>query len=165
MPKKTTNTVLYQETQIDNTTGEVTAQYTMQRVQVEPDYVKLYLDTVLTFNSLPITLNPILNELLKRMTYADDEQTIAINKAIKEKIAAKCGITTKRVQQVISQLTKKGVFVQIARGYYRVNPYVFGRGSWRDIQNIRATFDFAKHTINADIIQEQEDDDEPGVSS
>ena len=46
----------------------------------------------------------------------------------------------RRLEQAITTWVKNRVLIRVARGIYQVNPFIFGRGDWRDIANLRATF-------------------------
>lgn len=138
---------------IDHNTGQVLKEEVDLQIPDEPEFVKLYLDCVLKFKNLSKSLNPILLEFLNFMPYADqNNQTIYINLAMKKEIAAKLKISVKRVEQAITSFVKEEVFFRKDRGTYTVNPYIFGKGNWRDIYNIRATFDFRNRTIQSEFI-------------
>ena len=109
-------------------------------------------------------LNPILLQFLSYMTYADSEaseggQLIIINKYVKETIAKKLGLGIESVNKALTELTKSGIFRRVSSGTYQANPNLFGRGEWKDITNIRAVFDFAEQNINAEIIKEEDPED------
>lgn len=138
---------------IDLSTGEVlvedTITHTMQ--EREPNYIKLYLDTLLTFKDLSRSLNPILLEFLNHMSYANDEQLIFVNAYMKKNIGEKLNLTVKRIDQALSDFVKSNIFKRVARGTYQVNPHLFGRGEWKDIKKIRAEFDFNTGEVIATI--------------
>ena len=46
----------------------------------------------------------------------------------------------RRLERAITTWVKNRVLIRVARGIYQVNPFIFGRGDWRDIANLRATF-------------------------
>lgn len=145
----------------DFTTGEIKVEEIKKVITKgdEPNYVKLYLDTLLTFKSLSKTLNPILMEFLKYMSYAsvydpNGGQVIFVNAEMKRRIAMQTGKTVKRIEQAITEFVKANVFKRIATGTYQVNPSLFGKGDWKDIKSIRATFDFNTGEIITDIDNE-----------
>lgn len=157
--------VTYLETRetIDFTTGEVMAEErtTHLKVATEPNYIKLYIDCLLSFKELSRNLNPILLEFLKHMTYASTAdntggQIISITAYIKRDVAQNVGLKIDRVNQSVTQFVKAGIFRRIAPSTYQVNPNMFGKGEWRDIQQIRASFDFNKRTVRAEIIRGEE---------
>lgn len=149
---------------VDYTTGQVLTEEitTHKKKSAEPPFIKLYLDCLLTFKDLSTTLNPILLELLKYMSYADSSeedggQIIYLNSEIKRKVAERTGKTVKRVEQALTQFTKAGVFKRTATSTYQVNSYVFGKGDWKDISGLRATFDFVTGEVTTEIECKEEE--------
>ena len=163
--KKQDKTV-YNRTVIDNDTGEIRNQEIVYKQSPEPNFIKLYLDCLCSFKGISKSLNPILIELLQHMSFAslqDPEggQIIYLNAELKRRIAKNTNKTVKRIEQALTNFVKANVLKRIAIGTYQVNANLFGRGEWKDIKNIRAKFDFANGTIDAEIIkttteQEQE---------
>lgn len=165
---KTENKVTYERTVVDHESGEIFEQEFIHRRGAEPPFIKLYLDCLCDFKGLSKSLNPILLEFLKYMTYANTSdpnggQIIYLNAALKRNIAAATGKTVKRIEQAITDFVKTGVFARIATGTYQVNAELFGKGDWKDIKNIRATFDFAKGTVETEIVKEQDEDEQQGI--
>jgi len=127
----------------------------------EPDYIKLYLNTLLTFKDLPKQMSAVLFELIKRMTFADPEdehggQLIYLNTFSKQQIIDKLGIKMTTLDQYLTILKKSGILKSVGLGTLQANPNMFGRGEWADIKNIRAKFDFRQGTIEADIETEED---------
>ena len=155
-----TKKVIFQQnkTVLDQETGELKEfeLVTEAIVSREPDYVKLYLNTVLAAKNLPITHNTLLNEILLRMTYAnvDEGQIIYILPYDREKIAKKLNIKPDTIKKAILDFAKAGILRKIANGKYQVNPHLFGKGDWSDIRRIRATFVFESPDIENPIIDE-----------
>lgn len=145
------------ERNIDTETGEVKELKTIQTVKVdkEPDFIKLYLNTVCVFKGLSQSATPVLFEFCKYMTYANnaDGQIIMINSYIKEKISEELNLSVKRINQVLTSIIKSGIFKRIEnkRGIYIVNPYIIGKGEWKDIKELRANFNFNTGDIELDI--------------
>lgn len=153
---------VFEEHVITNS-GEIVSSKTLYSVKTEPEYVKLYIDCVLAVNGLRKGLNPIFLAFLPYMSYADANsedggQVLFINKAMKNIIAKKLNIGLESINKAISEFTKAGLFKRLAVGMYQINPNIVGRGEWKDIKNIRATFDFASKEIVADIIKNEEAD-------
>lgn len=151
----------FERTIIDHQSGEVIEQEFIYKRGSEPPFIKLYLDCLCDFKGLSKSLNLILLELLKYMTYANTSdpnggQIIYLNAALKKNIALAAGKTVKRVEQAITDFVKTGIFARIATGTYQVNAELFGKGDWKDIKNIRATFDFARGTVETEIITEEQ---------
>ena len=84
----------------------------------------------------------MLVEVLKRSTYAEEGQMVYLNTFTKEQVCKATGKSMERMKQAIRIWVKNKILVRVARGVYQVNPYIFGKGEWRNIANLRATFDF-----------------------
>ncbi|OPX46474.1 hypothetical protein [Clostridium thermobutyricum] len=112
----------------------------------EPDFIKLYLDHVLVHKDVSIKMSPILFEICKLSTYADNQNggmMIFLNKFTKEQIRNNLGYKSiKMVEKAIDNLFKNQIILRKGRGAYILNPYFFGKGNWSDIKKIRATIDF-----------------------
>lgn len=135
------------ETIIDKHTGERLIQKDEFIVSAEPSYIKLYLDCLATFKGLRRGVSPFLMELLGYMTYADSSspkggQIITITKWHRQQIAGKLGISDSLITKNLTQLVQAGVLKRLAQSVYQANPSMFGKGDWRDIHSLRATFDF-----------------------
>ena len=142
--------------------GELVSSKTVYKTQTEPEYVKLYIDCILTVKGLRKGLNPIFLAFLPYMSYADigDQgggQVIFVNKAMKDIIAKKLNLGIDSINKALSEFTKVGMFKRLTVGTYQVNPNIVGKGEWKDIKNIRATFDFGSKEIVADIVREEEE--------
>lgn len=142
-------------------TGKIVSAKTVYNIKTEPEYVKLYINCVLTLNGLRKGLSNIFLAFLPYMSYADANsedggQVIFINKAMKNIIAKKLNIGLESINKAVSEFTKTGLFKRLSVGMYQINPNIVGRGEWKDIKNIRATFDFASKEIVADIIKNEE---------
>lgn len=132
----------------------------------EPNYIKLYLDTVLYLSDLPKGYNSILLGFLKYMTYSNPNnahggQIIYFNSAMKKDIAKELNVSIARVNQAISDFTKGKILERIDTGTYRVNPYLFGKGDWQDIAEIRmkVVFNAEGKTVMSEIDKHSEKND------
>lgn len=142
--------LLKQLIEVDTQTGEIKKTTHTFLVPKEPDYIKLYLDCLGTFtknDGLDSSLNGMLLAVLKRMSYASDGQVVILNSYVKKEICIECKKSLKRLEQAISIWSKNKIILRVARGTYRINPIIFGKGDWKDIYNLRATFDFTLGTI------------------
>ena len=141
--------------------GELVNGKTIYRTQTEPEYVKLYIDCVFAIKGVKKNLNPIFIAFLGYMSYADANdmyggQIIYVNKAMKSAIAAKTGLSLVSVNNAITEFVKKGLFKRVDIGTYQVNAEVVGKGEWKDIKNIRATFDYAnREVLDVDVVTEE----------
>lgn len=157
--KKREDKVTYERIVVNHESGEIIEQEFIHKRGTEPPFIKLYIDCLCDFKGLSKSLNPILLEFLKYMTYANSNdsnggQIIYLNAALKKQIAFSTNKTVKRIEQAITEFVKTGVFNRIATGTYQVNAELFGKGDWKDIKNIRATFDFKNGTVDTEIIKE-----------
>ncbi len=128
------------------------------KYESEPNYVKLYLNTVLYISDLPKGYNSILLAFLDHMSYARRDnnnggQLIYINSAMKKGIASELNISVARINQALTDLVKGEVFYRVDRGTYQVNPHLFGRGDWQDIKEIRMeiTFNAEGKTVMSEV--------------
>lgn len=141
------NEAVYQK--IDAQTGEVLEMEqsigTRTIYKQEPPYVKLYLQDILYLNDVPKSLTNVLYALLNYVTYADQENgmCIPLNGFIKQQIREKCGMDNPRtLNNALSKLVKGDILKRIGTGTYQLNPYFFGKGDWKDIANIRTTWNY-----------------------
>jgi hypothetical protein len=151
MTKK--NKILYEETEVDNDTGEVIKRRTTLQFAKEPTYVKLYFDclgVVIRNDGLNESLNDMLLEVLKLGNYADEEQTVTLTAYQKNKICEKTGKSLRRLEQAITIWVKNKILTRVSRGTYQINPWIFGKGEWRDISKLRANFDFSTGNVTVE---------------
>lgn len=133
-------------TEVNSDTGEITKESKLQafNIPTEPDFVKVYLQDVAYVNNVPGT-SPLIFELLKFMTY---DGIIVLNASIKRLISEKIDIQVAHIDNQLSKLTKAGVFIRRDRGLYEANPYIFGKGLWKDIrvrrENLGITLEYTK---------------------
>ena len=156
------NNILREEVETNHETGLITKTKHTIQFTPEPDYIKLYLDCLGVFTDnagLDKSLNDMLLETLRYMSYADEEQIVYLNSAIKARICEKTGKSLARYNQALTLWTKEQVLIRVARGAYQVNPWIFGKGDWRDIEHLRATFSFnsGKVTVIKDMKKVQAD--------
>lgn len=154
--------VTHERLVVDKQSGEIIREETVRRIATEPQFIKLYIDSLFTFKGLSKSLNPILLALIQYMTYASSKdmnggQIIYLNRHLKEKIAEQVNKGVPRVEQALTQFVKAGIFNRIATGTYQVNPSLFGKGEWKEIKNIRATYDYGAGTVETEIIKETDE--------
>ncbi len=137
----------------DTQSGEIiqTSRTEVSSFEKEPPYVKVYLEDIGKLNGLNPTEQKLVNELVFNMGY---NNIVPAYKPIKEGIALKLGVSYNTINEAIKSLYKKGVLIRKARGFYIMDPNLFGRGSWKDIKNIRMTIDYnddGTKTINTEV--------------
>lgn len=131
----------------DHQTGEtiqskenITKQYPS-----EPPYIKLYLHDLLFLSDLPKTHDKILLSLLKKATWANAEygMIITLSAGIKRMMAKELNFKNPRtINNALSDFVKADILNRLETGVYQLNPYLFGRGDWQDIKNLRMTIDY-----------------------
>jgi hypothetical protein len=146
--KKTT----FEQQTVDISTGEVIKTYSESVVQKEPDYVKLYLESITKLNDVQGWTDPILHELLRLMNYGNE---IVLNAAVKKRMALGLKISTRTIDNALSMLVKKNIIFREDTGLYKGNPFLFGKGEWRDIRELRMTvvFDKKGQNISTEVIK------------
>jgi len=137
----------------DKETGEVIESKItkLTKLTKEPDYIKLYINAVLAICDLSQSINPVLFELLKHMTYANDcdgGQIIYLNSALRKKICETIGISSNRLSHILTKVVKSNILKRIDRGTFAVNPDMFGKGEWKDILKVKEIYiNFERRTI------------------
>lgn len=108
----------------------------------EPNYIKVYLDTILYLKDLPKGLNGILTAFLKRMSYGNQ---LVLNAALKRQIAKEVGLSMSSVNNAITKFVKGDILIREDTGLYKIQPHLFGKGDWTDIAKIRLEVVFDKN--------------------
>lgn len=148
--KKVTKEI--QTNTLDVTTGELLMNKTEKTsvVENEPDYIKLYLADIMKLSNVSRSTSEILYSLLRYMNY-DNE--IVIISAIKKKICKELKLGMETVNKALQTLMKRGILNRKDTGLYAVNPFVFGRGKWKDIKELRLSIIYNENgrTITTDI--------------
>lgn len=155
----------------EQTHTEVDAQGNIKRIVVdqnafadsEPDYIKIYTDCQLVINHLDVALSPYVVCFGKYMTWANEQHEnfrciIQTTKLVRQAVADQLGVTDRQVQRAIKTLVDSEIFIPIyneevnkstgevrqvrMRGAYFVNPWVLSKGEWKDIKQLRQSFEF-----------------------
>lgn len=150
------------EGNITTSTVERTSKLTRSE---EPNYIKLYTDTWCEFNAIPLRLRALFLELAVRMSYADssnpdESQTVYTGKPTSTAIMKTLELKESTYNQYLRELTACNAMKRVGRGVYQINPNFAGRGLWKynpslgsgGIEDLRATFDFVKGTVETEIV-------------
>lgn len=127
----------------------------------EPPFIKLYLHDIILLKDLPSSCSSILYELMKLTTW---ENKIVLNSSIKKDIMAKLEIKTSTLNNTLSQFVKKKILYRLDVGVYMPNPYLFARGEYVDIHQLRLVVDYSvsneskniRLEVNGELIGEDE---------
>lgn len=142
-------TIIYEESNIDFETGEIKSKSTTKKFRSEePNYVKLYLADIAFMHDLPATASNLIHELLNYLTY--NTQEIALTSHVKKRIADNLGITLKTLYNRLNQLANKGIIEKEGSGTYKLNPYLFGKGDWKAVRELR------KNNLHLEILYDAE---------
>lgn len=132
-------------------TGELIPRkdYQVAILSTEDKYYKFYREGLRYISDMPLECHRVLYALLDNMSYVDQKveglgdygMHIFLNVDIKRAIAKSLGMGNYRsIDNTIQMLLKGDVITRIGKGIFRPNPYIVGRGAWRDILNLRIEF-------------------------
>lgn len=146
---------------IVNNDGEIVEQlstYTtkLSVSETEPRYVKLYLDDIAKLEGITGSQNSVLLGILKLTQFSTNE--VILNKYNREKIASSLDTTDQVIRNTISNFVKREILFKIATGVYKLNPYLFGSGTWQQIKGLRMTIEYTEQgkTMHVEEITEDE---------
>ncbi len=143
---KNTNTI------IDKVTGEILKQTEKTKIievnksENEPEFIKIYLNTISKLRGLNNSQSKILFEIACRMPYAQDEcQEIVLNSYIKKKIADKLEVSEQYINDTITKLVQEKLLIKAKdplnpnkrTGAYYINPLYLAKGSWKEIKELQ----------------------------
>lgn len=126
---------------VDVNTGEIFESEVMSKIQVdrEPDYIKIYVKDIVRFKDLPTGMDKVLLAIISTMGY---NNIILTYMPVKKMIAKELKITISYVNKCISYFVKAGLLIRIERGIYLVDPELFGRGKWENINELRLSITY-----------------------
>lgn len=149
------------EEEFNADTGEIfrAKNYSSKRIptEKEADYVKVYkyTNTVFAFKGIPLTLVPVIIEISKYMSFAEQGQTVVLNKIVKEQICNVLDIKIDRMNKCIQQLVKNDVLRKTTcRGMYAVNPFICSCGDAMKIKELQAKFDYDADLMSVSRVEE-----------
>ena len=149
MLDKEKNVAFYtqEETVIDQTTGEVLSsiQKTIVKTSAEPDFIKVYYETMMAFNrihNIPVSFVLSLSRYIE-WTNEGKPMYISLNKRNKTEIANCCDVSLPQVDRYIKKSVDSGLLFRTQyRGSYEVNPFMIAKGKWESIKKLRSKFDY-----------------------
>ena len=128
---------------VDNLTGEIISEESSVesvRVSKEDDFAKLYLDGVELLRGLTGGQLSLLLSLARRMNYSGE---VMVAGSHRREVMAETGVGGVTLARALRALRDKGVITPVdgVRGFYKVNPRVLAKGSWRSARAMRRGFD------------------------
>ena len=144
------NTAFYthEETVIDQTTGEILSsiQKTVAKTSAEPDFIKVYYETMMAFNQIHDIPVSFVLSLSKFIGWSNEGKplTVALNKMNKEIMCSDCEVSMPQLSRYIKKAVENGLLFRMEqyRGVYEVNPFMIAKGKWDSIKKLRSNFDF-----------------------
>lgn len=150
--------------EIDVTTGEVLSEKkeVVNKTSKEPDFIKIYYETMLAFNQIhgiPIAFVLSLSKFIE-WTNEGKPMHVTINKRIKEILQDDCGVKLAQINRYITASVKSGLLFRTEyRGVYELNPFMIAKGKWESIQELQCKFNYI-HGKWVREIQEKNEADE-----
>ncbi len=123
-----------------------------ERLPKEPHFVKLYLKDLAHLRELPGWVCNILYELLKKMDYTNE---IVLNSTIKNRMAVELNIHPKTIDNALVKFVDKKILTRVGKGVFLANPFIFGRGTWAEVEEIRMTVSYrpnGEKDVQSDIL-------------
>lgn len=78
--------------------------------------------------------------LMGLFQFVDRNNEIVINSTRKKQISENIGISESSIGSSLTRLKKKQVLLSVGRGIYQLNPFIFGKGKWKQIHKLRMEF-------------------------
>lgn len=155
--KETEKTVITEDGEILNERHEV------EKISfnVEPEYIKVYLEDIARLKDLPTSVSKVMYCLIKRMSY---NNLIPVHRPIKQAIAHELGISENEIKRKIQQLYDAGFLVRVSRGYYIADPMLFGKGYWKNIRELQLNVTYDEHGRKAIKASTRKDDNSGQLS-
>lgn len=121
------------------------SEFTEIKVPSEPNYIKLYIQDIAFLNDIPKKYIKLLFALLRRTSYANEEDGLCIVLAprIKKHIIKEIGWEKmSSLNNALSDLAKGKILKRLESNVYQFNAFFFGKGDWKKIHSIRLTMDY-----------------------
>jgi len=145
----------HNDTTVDSETGEVVEIISSKitRVPQTPDFVMAFTQDIGYLSQLSGGGAKLLFGL---MQVVDRNNEITLNLARKKSIALATGLKVTSIDSLLNQLKKKEVIISVERGIYALNPYLFGRGQWKNISKMRMNIEYDFDTLKKSVVFENE---------
>jgi hypothetical protein len=127
----------------DHLTGEILEDtrsiFSVEKLNKEPAYVKMYISDLGAWQGLSKTESDVLYQIASTVDY---EGIIQVTTFTKNKIVKRLGIANSTFANAMSKLVSKLIIQRVdgMRQVFTLNPYLFGKGDWKDIIEQRKAF-------------------------
>ena len=109
----------------------------------EPDHVKIYAPAIAPINSLIASHRRVLYSFLLQASLAKDGMRIVVTAGVKRMMCQKFGIgSPQTIANALSKMVRAGILIRIETSVYMLNPFLIGKGEWRDIASLRHSVDY-----------------------
>lgn len=131
----------------DPATGEILEEsHTMtNKVSAEPNFIKLYYETMLAFNEIHGIPVEFVLSLSKHIEWTNDGEPMytTLNRRVKEDLMKDCGVKMAQVDRYVRKAVEFGLLFRTDyRAVYEVNPFMIAKGKWESIKQLQTHFDF-----------------------
>ena len=115
-------------------------------IGTEDDYIKIYFQGLEYIRDMPSDCFALLCILMKYASYADERShdgvnysfIIHVDKYVKQALASELGYKKiGSVSNLLTQLIDGKVLTRMTNSVYRLNPYLFGKGKFENIVDLR----------------------------
>lgn len=117
---------------------------------IAPNFIKVYLDCVLTFTGGKYIPSDFLIELCKYVTYDNkkgEQMYVKIAKKERDEIASVLGVSDTTIKRHIKNCIDNGIlFKYNRRAYFILNPFLIAKDEWHNINKLKAEFNFISGT-------------------
>lgn len=164
------NIAFYEQEQliVDQVTGEVISatKKTVSKTTAEPDFIKVYYETMMAFNQIHDIPVSFVLSLSKFIEWSNEGSplVVTLNKRSKTIIATDCDVNIRQVERYIKASAENGLLFRTDyRGVYEVNPFMIAKGKWDSIKKLRSQFDYinGKWIRTIGTVPEHQDEENP----
>ena len=117
---------------------------------IAPNFIKVYLDCILTFNGGKYIPSDFLIELCKYVTYDNkkgEQMYVKIAKKERDEIASALGVADSTIKRHLKNCIDNGIlFKYNRRSYFILNPFLIAKDEWHNINELKAEFNFISGT-------------------
>jgi hypothetical protein len=107
----------------------------------QPEYYQTFVFDLLKIKGLSGSSHLILLAILQKMNW-DNE--IALMNTTKQNISSSLKVSISLIDKAIKSYIDKEILLKSGRGFFIVNPYYFGKGTWKKISSIRMSIQYDK---------------------
>lgn len=138
------------------------------KADAEPDFIKLYLNTMMAFQGIKDIPTDILISMCRTLQgqFNNDGKTplyFRADKLAKTQMSKELDMSIDSVNKYIKKMCNSGIiFKTDMRGIYVVNPWLIAKGKYSNIKNLQGHFDFSggTWTVKYDVEEDEQESQE-----